>query len=286
MSTPVATFGARLTEAVDRFGPLCPGIDPHASLLSDWGLSDDVDGLRRFADVCLEAYAGRVAVVKPQSAFFERHGSRGVAVLEDVLAALRGSGTLSLLDVKRGDIGSTMGAYADAYLSEASPLRADAVTVSPYLGFGSLAPAVDLARETGRGLFVLAMTSNPEGASVQHAVRDGVTVAQTVIDGVTALNAAESTRLASFGLVTGATIGKDLADLGLTDALATSRAPLLAPGLGAQGATIEDVRRGFGAAESQVLPAVSRGLLAAGPDPLALRAATDRATQEAAALRP
>ena len=277
-------FGDKLSAAVTAHGPMCAGIDPHAQLLQQWGLGDDVDGLRAFSQACVEAYAGRVAIVKPQSAFFERHGSRGVAVLEETLAALREAGTLTLLDIKRGDIGSTMAAYADAYLRDDSPLRADAITVSPYLGFGSLDPAVELAQRTGRGLFVLAMTSNPEGASVQHAVADGRSVAASMIEGVAALNAAESGALGSFGLVTGATVGKDLADRGLTDALVASKAPLLAPGVGAQGATIDDVRRGFGAAERQVLPAASRSLLSHGPDVAALRSATDAAVEEAAAI--
>ncbi|AKU16720.1 orotidine-5'-phosphate decarboxylase [Luteipulveratus mongoliensis] len=288
MSEPAlrtTAFGDRLTKAVDTFGPLCVGIDPHAQLLEAWGLSDDVDGLRRFAEISVEAFAGQVAIVKPQSAFFERHGSAGVAVLEEVLAGLREAGTLSLLDVKRGDIGSTMTAYADAYLSDRSPLRADAITVSPYLGFGSLQPTIELAQATGRGLFVLAMTSNPEGASVQHAVRDGVSVAESMISGVAKLNAGEPSRIGSFGLVVGATTGKDLADLGLTAALTESRAPLLAPGVGAQGATIEDVRRGFGEAERQVLPATSRDVLSAGPDPAALRARCQSVVEEAAALQ-
>ncbi|GMA19268.1 hypothetical protein GCM10025862_12890 [Arsenicicoccus piscis] len=167
-------FGPRLAAAMAEHGPLCVGIDPHAGLLGAWGLPDSVEGLERFAATCVEAFGGQVACVKPQSAFFERFGSRGVAVLEATLAGLRDAGTLSLLDVKRGDIGSTMGAYADAYLDEASPLRADAITVSPYLGYGSLRPALDLAAATGRGVFVLTLTSNPEGAAVQHARSGGL----------------------------------------------------------------------------------------------------------------
>ena len=164
------SFGARLRVAMDELGPLCAGIDPHPALLAHWGLDETVQGLETFAMTCVEAFAGTVAVVKPQSAFFERFGSAGVAVLERTLAGLREAGTLSLLDVKRGDIGSTMTAYAQAYLGRDSPLRADAITVSPFLGFESLRPALDLAHETGRGLFVLALTSNPEGAQVQHAI--------------------------------------------------------------------------------------------------------------------
>lgn len=274
------SFGKRLGELVDRFGPFCPGIDPHAALLKSWGLADDVAGLRVFAQICVEAFGGQVAIVKPQSAFFERFGSAGIAVLEDVLAGLREAGTLSLLDVKRGDIGSTMGGYADAYLSDASPLRADAITVSPYLGFGSVQPALDLAADTGRGVFVLALTSNPEAAHVQQATYDGRAVAADVIDRVGRLNASAD-RFGDVGMVVGATTGKQLADLGLTDALADAKAPLLAPGVGAQGATFDDVRRGFGPAASLVLPASSREVLAAGPDVAGLRQAA-RAGNEAA----
>ena len=188
------SFGARLRVAMDELGPLCAGIDPHPGLLAHWGLDETVQGLETFAMTCVEAFAGTVAVVKPQSAFFERFGSAGVAVLERTLAGLREAGTLSLLDVKRGDIGSTMTAYAQAYLSQDSPLRADAITVSPFLGFESLRPALDLAHENGRGLFVLALTSNPEGAQVQHAIRDGRTVAGSIVDGVTEQNAADAQR--------------------------------------------------------------------------------------------
>lgn len=280
-------FGIRLGEAVDRFGPVCVGIDPHASLLEAWGLPDTVQGLRRFAETAVEAFGGEVALVKPQSAFFERFGAAGVEMLEDVLAGLREMGTLSLLDVKRGDIGSTMAAYAQAYLSDGSPLRADAITVSPFLGFGSLAPAFDLARRTGRGVFVLAMTSNPEAGHVQHAVWEQETVSGTIISEVAEANAlARSGTYGDVGMVVGATVGKDIADLGLSERLAQSRAPLLAPGLGAQGATIGDIGQGFGAAAPLVLPATSRAILAAGPDVNALRDALHEVQEEARTLHP
>lgn len=175
-------FGARLRRVMDERGPLCVGIDPHAALLSSWGLNDDITGLETFTRVCVEALADTVAVVKPQSAFFERFGSRGVAVLERAVADLRAAGTLVVMDAKRGDIGSTMAAYAETFLHKDSPLFSDALTVSPYLGYGSLKPAVDLARESGAGLFVLALTSNPEGGEVQHAVRaDGRNVGATML---------------------------------------------------------------------------------------------------------
>lgn len=282
-------FGTRLSAAMSAHGPLCVGIDPHPPLLAAWGLPDSAEGLRRFALTVLEAVAGRVAAVKPQAAFFERHGAAGVAVLEEVVAAGRDTGTLVVVDAKRGDIGSTMGAYADAYLRDGSPLAGDALTVSPYLGFGSLAPAVEAALATGRGLFVLALTSNPEGPAVQHA-RDagGVAVADRVAREAAAANAAQLAAtggpLGSVGLVVGATVGDAPARLGVD--LAAVRGPLLAPGVGAQGAGPAELAAVFGDARAAVLASSSRGVLAAGPSVAGLREAALRAAEEAgAALR-
>ncbi|MBO3093419.1 orotidine-5'-phosphate decarboxylase [Cellulomonas dongxiuzhuiae] len=276
-----APFGARLAAAMDAHGPLCVGIDPHASLLAEWGLPDDATGVREFALRVLEAVAGRVAAVKPQAAFFERHGSAGVAVLEEVVAAGRETGTLVVVDAKRGDIGSTMGAYADAFLRDGSPLAGDALTVSPYLGFGSLDPAVDLALSTGRGLFVLCLTSNKEGHEVQHArTEEGVSVAATMAARAAALNAGAAP-LGSVGLVVGATVGDAAVRAGVD--LARVNGPLLAPGVGAQGAGAAELSRVFGGARHQVLASSSRGVLRAGPDVGALRAAALRASSEAAA---
>jgi orotidine-5'-phosphate decarboxylase len=274
------SFGARLRVAMDELGPLCAGIDPHPGLLAHWGLDENVQGLERFALTCVEAFAGAVAVVKPQSAFFERFGSAGVAVLERTLAGLREARVLSLLDVKRGDIGSTMTAYADAYLSQDSPLRADAITVSPFLGFESLRPALELANRSGRGVFVLTLTSNPEGPQVQHATLDGRAVAAGIVDGVTISNAADAGAgvLGSVGMVVGATVGDAVQRLGLD--LAAANAPLLAPGVGAQGATADDLRAVFGAALGNVLASSSREVLGAGPDAAALRATARRTAQQ------
>lgn len=265
----MTAFGRRLFDAVGALGALVAGIDPHASLLDAWGLPDDADGLARFCDACVEGLAGHVAVVKPQSAFFERHGAAGIAVLERLLAAFAEGPTLTLLDVKRGDIGSTMGGYADAYLGPRAPLGADAVTLSPYLGFGSLAPALDAAAATGRGVFVLARTSNPEAAEVQ----DGG-VAQAVVDAAARRNATAGP-LGDVGVVVGATVDHDLD-------LSALNGPVLAPGLGAQGAGPADIRARFRGVSGIVLPAAGRSILAAGPEPKALRAAAD-ATRESLA---
>lgn len=253
MTESANPFGARLRRAMDARGPLCVGIDPHASLLADWGLNDDVAGLARFTRTVVEALGDSVAVFKPQSAFFERFGSRGLAVLETAVVEARERGALVVMDAKRGDIGSTMAAYAATYLDPASPLFSDAVTVSPFLGYGSLRPAVDLARENGCGLFTLALTSNPEGEEVQRAVRaDGSTVAATMLGHLAAENAGAEP-LGSFGAVVGATLG-DLSSFELS-----INGPLLAPGIGAQGATPADLPAVFGDAVHNVLPSVSRG---------------------------
>jgi orotidine-5'-phosphate decarboxylase len=287
-----APFGERLADAVAARGPLCVGIDPHPPLLEKWGLSDDADGLARFTDAVVDALAGSVAVLKPQLAFYERHGSRGLAVLEDAVPRARAAGALVLLDAKRGDIGSTMDAYGD-YLRPDHPLAVDAMTVSPFLGPRSLQPAVDTARQYGGGLFVLARTSNPDAGTFQHAVVRGPegerTVAQAVVDTVRGWNTPGwvvgdplpdvaavrdlSSRFGpttgSFGVVVGATLAEMDVDL---DGLG---GPILAPGLGAQGGSVADLRRLFGDGRA-VVPTVSRDVLAAGPHPAALRAAADR----------
>lgn len=263
---PSERFGTRLWRAVQEHGPLCVGLDPHPHLLTAWDLDDTPAGLERFSRTLVEALGGRVAAVKPQVAFYERHGSAGIAVLERVLSDLRAADTLSIADAKRGDIGSTMGAYAQAYLADGAPLAADAVTLSPYLGLGSLLPAVDLARATGRGVFVLALTSNPEGAAVQHAGRPSV--AARIVEGVAAHNAGASP-MGDIGLVVGATVGQSPQQLGID--LAAANGPVLAPGVGAQGGTAQALVATFGPARSVLLPSVSRAVLDAGPGQVDLR---------------
>lgn len=253
------SFGQRLDEAVSRFGPLCVGIDPHAALLKDWGLSDDARGAESFGRTVIEASAGRVAIVKPQVAFFERFGSAGIAALERVLADAREAGVLTIADAKRGDIGSTMDGYAEAWLSPGSPLEADSVTLSPYLGFGSLQPAIALAMQHGKGLFALAATSNPEGASVQAQGEPSVAAS---IAAAAALANADADRVGSIGLVIGATVRA--ADYGIElDSLV--KTPILAPGFGAQGATAADLVDRFATAAPRVLVSESRSILSAGP---------------------
>lgn len=269
MTTP---FGARLRAALDTRGPLCVGVDPHSALLTAWGFGDDLAGLDRFAGTVVEALADRVAVLKPQSAFFERFGSRGIAVLERTIADARSAGALVILDGKRGDIGSTVEAYAQAYLDPASPLFSDALTASPYLGYGSLEPLYAAAEKNGSGVFVLSFTSNPEGASVQRArdSQSGETVGAAILAAAAARNAG-AVPLGPIGAVVGATLDAVPFDL------AALNGPLLAPGIGAQGATPEDLRKVFGDALRAVVPSTSREVLRHGPDVAGLREAAARA---------
>jgi orotidine-5'-phosphate decarboxylase len=258
-------FGARLADAISRRGPLCLGIDPHPELLRAWNLPVSAEGLAAFCDICVAAYTD-FAIVKPQVAFFETYGAAGYAVLERTMAALRDAGVLVLADAKRGDIGSTMAAYAAAWTGD-SPLAADAVTASPYLGFGSLQPLLDSASAHGRGVFVLAATSNPEGASVQRARSGDRPVAQLIVDEAAAANRALDP--GTVGVVVGATLTEvpDVSALG---------GPVLVPGVGFQGGRPDALSGLGGAVAGQLLPAVSRDVLRAGPDVAAVRAAGER----------
>jgi orotidine-5'-phosphate decarboxylase len=253
------TFGQRLQAAFDTGGQLCVGIDPHAFLLKEWNLTDDAAGLREFGLRVVEATVNRAAIVKPQVAFFERHGSAGYRALEDVLGAARDAGLLVIADAKRGDIGSTFDGYAEAWLTPGSPLEADALTVSPYLGIGSITGPRDLAAQHGKGLFVLAATSNPEALSLQTSrMVSGETVAAGIVEEVRQWNSSDE-GLGSTGLVLGATL--DLAVFGITDLANT---PVLAPGFGHQGARVSDLTRLYGPAARNVLVSASRSILAAG----------------------
>lgn len=271
------SFGSRARAAMAAYGPACVGIDPHASLLEQWELPDSIDGLDRFAATCVEAFAGHVGFVKPQSAFFERFGAQGVVILERTIQDFRHTGTLVILDVKRGDIDSTAAAYADAYLDEDSPMAADAITVSPFLGFGSLLPFFEVAERNDAGVFVLALTSNKEGPEVQHAVNGDTTVAGGILAQLAALNAGAQP-MGSYGAVVGATIGDTAA--ALSGSGLAINGPILAPGFGTQGGTVDDIHRLFGSVIDNVIPSISRGVLAAGPDVSALRGSAARVNSE------
>ncbi len=261
------SFGERVAAAVAKTGPLCAGIDPSAALLAAWGLSDDAKGLRSFCTSCVEGFAGAVSVVKPQVAFFERHGSAGMAELERLIAEATAVGLIVIGDAKRGDIDSTAAAYADAWLGDASPLAVDAVTAHPYLGLGALAPLFHLGAATGRGVLVVARSSNPEGRGLQQAVTAGGSgVEDMLLAGIAELNGSPEVPEGTVGAVIGATLERS------TFALSQLGGVILAPGLGAQGAGPTEVAARFsGCRPGTVLPSSARGLLNEGPDPADLR---------------
>lgn len=275
-----ASFGSRLAAEFAAGRHLCAGIDPHDSLLSEWGLEDSAAGAERMGRDVVAAAAGVAACVKPQVSFFERFGSAGFAALERVLADARQAGLIAIADAKRGDIGSSFDAYAEAWLAPGSPLEADAVTVAAYQGFGTLACALDRARTQGKGLFVLAATSNPEARAVQTAIRaDGRSVAAAMVADARAFNAEAfaAEPVGSVGVVLGATL--DLAAYGIeTGGIDTDDAgasvpalPVLAPGFGHQGARIEDARGIFGSLGAGILANESRSILSGGAEGLAGR---------------
>jgi len=262
-----ASFGSSLNKAFAKHGQLCIGIDPHAALLGDWNLPDSVAGLREFSNAVLDAAVGRVGIIKPQVSFFERHGSGGFAVLEELLQKAQSLKLLVIMDIKRGDIGTTMDAYFDAWLGKTAPFVCDAITVSPYLGFDSLKPFCADALERGKGVFVLTATSNPEGAALQQAQQGDKTVAANIWDELSKLNKLTGIpgEQGSFGAVLGATL--KLRKFGLeavTGEQPSIGTPILAPGFGAQGARLEDIENLFGGSSKNVIASVSRSVLQTG----------------------
>ncbi|MDQ1597828.1 MAG: orotidine-5-phosphate decarboxylase [Microbacteriaceae bacterium] len=285
-------FGGRLRSAFDRHGQLCVGIDPHSFLLADWGLADSADGAREFGLRVVDAAVGKVGIVKPQVAFFERYGAAGFGALESVLAAARAAGLLVIADAKRGDLGTSVEAYGQAWLTPGSPLEADALTISAYMGVGSIERPMRLAEETGKGLFVLAATSNPEALAVQTATllvgaRAGKSVAASIVEEVGEWNAAQAGRknttdgtpatggtesingvpVGSIGLVLGATV--DFGAFGIDLAVGDPATPILAPGFGHQGAKFGDLGALYGPSAPFAVVSASRSILQAGPDGIA-----------------
>ena len=260
------SFYERLRRSVAASGPLVVGIDPSPAVARAWGVASDAPGLGTIARTLLSACGPFAAAIKLQVAFFERLGARGYAALESVLEVARETELMVIADAKRGDIGTSNEGYAEAWLAGDSPLVVDAVTLSPYLGVGALTPLVERAARAGRGVFVLARTSNPEGERLQGArMPEGVTVGEDVVSQVRAWNGGPWAGAA--GVVVGATVpdGVALADLG---------GAVLVPGVGAQGASAADARRVTASAASQaVVVSVSRALSDLGPEPRRLAAA-------------
>lgn len=257
----MSAFADRLLQKIRVHSPLCVGIDPSASLLKSCGLPDTAEGALHFGQRVLYATDFQLAIIKPQSAFFERFGSAGLRALEELVRIARAREVLVLLDGKRGDIDTTGAAYAEGYFSATTTLRVDAVTTHAYLGFGALEPFIRTAVDAQGGVFVVVRSSNPEGESLQTArLADGSTVAQHLCSQITQRNSASiAGAVGPIGAVVGATCEDAAATV---DALPISF--ILAPGVGAQGATIRDVKTRMPNALGRVLPSVSRAILANG----------------------
>lgn len=264
--TDQASFGSRVEFTLTAKGRLCVGIDPHSHILDRWDLPDSAEGARELGLRVVDAVHGLVGFVKPQVAFFERFGSAGLAAMERVLSEARGAGLVTIADAKRGDIGSTMEGYAHAWLRRGAPLEADAVTLSPFLGVTSLAPTIEFARAQGKGVFVLAATSNREAATLQSArVNDGATVAASIVDELVTQNRSRDDDFGDVGVVLGATVNFSHMAIDLGSLAEPRVTPILAPGFGAQGVEFTEVSRRFGAAARGVIVSASRALLEPGP---------------------
>lgn len=262
-STP---FADRLVSRCRELGhPLCVGLDPHLDRLPplfqrgsmDPTDPETADAVDDFLTAVLDRLEGRVAVVKPQIAFFEALGWAGLRMLEGIIHHAQDLGLLVLLDAKRGDIGSTAAAYARAHLGEDAPFPAQALTVSPYLGLDTLEPFIDRAATTGSGLFVLVKTSNPGAgdlqdrriASTEEGIEEGTEGegAELYLHLATELNrraerlAGPATGWSGLGAVVGAT-GPEQAEA-VRERLPKSL--FLVPGYGAQGGQATDAVRGF-----------------------------------------
>lgn len=274
----VQTFASRFMDLAAERSPLCVGIDPSPELLRAWGFADDRRGLTRFCETILEAANGDIAIFKPQAAFFERFGPVGMTELSRVVRLVHDQGALCLIDCKRGDIGHTVEAYADAYFGPESAFQADAITLAPYLGLGALTPAFDRAASAGAAVFVVVCSSNPEGAEIQQArLSDGRSVSEALSDQITAINSQHDAAVGPIGAVVGATIPDALSDI----VARLPRSLFLVPGIGAQGATFDDVARTFRRVRNRIIPSVSRGILSQGPSIAGLRTTLTRYRQQA-----
>lgn len=236
-------FASHLIAGARQLGPLCVGIDPHPGRIPALFGGDAPDGLAAWGEAVVAAAAGRACVVKPQVGLFERHGPDGMRALQRVCDASKAAGLMVITDAKRGDIGTTAKGYAAAYLSQDAPFYSDAVTVNPYMGMDTLEPFLQQAEANGKGVVVLARTSNPGSADFQAKDLEGAPLYARVVEAlapaIERLKGADG--WSSLMLVAGAT-GPDEARKLRTlapDAL------FLVPGYGAQGGGAADALAGF-----------------------------------------
>ncbi len=250
---PATNFADRLIERTRALGhPLCVGLDPHLAMVpplfrqGSMAPNDERTSLavEAFLAAVIDRVAGRVAIVKPQIAFFEQLGWRGLRVLEGLCQRAREADLMILLDAKRGDIGSTAEGYASAYLSAEAVIPVDAMTLNPYLGFETIEPFARVASEAGRGIFVVVKTSNAGSADLQDRDVEGEPLFGRVADGLVPMQEGllgAKTGWSSLGVVCGAT----WPDQARRVREALPKALFLVPGYGAQGATASSAVEAF-----------------------------------------
>jgi orotidine-5'-phosphate decarboxylase len=247
---------------VARFGDLVAGIDPSLPDLPEFFSRDDGNWIDRFVNFTIDTIEGHIGFVKFQSAYFEARGLTGLTALSSGMKRARAAGIGVILDAKRGDIGATAAAYAQAYLTPASAggsgdFEADCLTVNPLMGPDTLEPFVECANRFGKGLFVLCRTSNPGAGWLQDKMTGNRLVSDRLADLIAAMGAtATSSRLNAVGAVVGATVpheGRRLRQL-------LPRSIILAPGLGAQGGDAAAIHSLRGGIPGDLLIPVSRGL--------------------------
>ncbi|WP_208442390.1 orotidine-5'-phosphate decarboxylase [Bartonella raoultii] len=264
-------FCSSFSKNRDIYGPLCVGFDPSHKVLQSWNLSPDYKGLKDFCDILLTAVVGQVGIIKPQVAFFELYGVEGMQVLKELMENARKQGLLVIADAKRGDIGSTVEAYGQAWLGANSAFRADAITANAFLGFDALAPMMKIAEETGTAVFVVVQSSNPEGRDIRGArIGDqtlSVHLAQRICDYNSQFSSKHHT-VGPIGAVVGATLGCEA-----KETIAQLKNSLfLVPGIGAQGGTITQLTQQFPQSLWQnIIPSISRSITDAGPNIIDLK---------------
>ncbi|MEM1036996.1 MAG: orotidine-5'-phosphate decarboxylase [Pseudomonadota bacterium] len=236
-------FADRLVAATRELGPLCVGIDPHAGRIPDLFGGDTPKGLENWGIAVAQTTAGQAGIVKPQAGLFERHGWEGTRALARVCDAAKEAGLIVLMDAKRGDIGSTAEGYANAYLKAKSPFACDALTVNPYMGIDTLEPHVRAAEDSGKGVIVLARTSNPGSADYQARDLEGAPLYARVVESLSPMveRLKGESGWSGLMLVTGATGPDEAKHL---RSLSPS-ALFLVPGYGAQGAGASEAVAGF-----------------------------------------
>lgn len=271
-------FGVRLKAAMDAYGPLCMCVDPHRSLLTDWGYNIDAEGAELFCMRMLQATNGRVAAVKFQTSLFERFGSAGFEALERVLYVARQTGVITIVDCLHGGHATIVRAIVDAYCKPTSPMLADAITLLPYYGVHSLDELINVALDNGRGVFITSLASNQESVDMQTAIRQtgkyqGKSVSYGIAHDAQEFNQ-ENTKLGSVGLILGSSIS-ELREMS-SSAITQFTGPILSSGFRGDDDQLQELQEVFRNTHGNVLLSVCKGIAKYGPDIASLSQAAER----------